>query len=154
MVDWQEFRTGVARTRRYILSHHEPCRWYRCYNVGLFGRRVRLCARCSGIYPGIIAGLLAYVVYTVPINMLYIIAIAPLPALIDWSLTTFTAHRGTNSVRTITGLLLGYGYGLGIGQVFINNNYQVIIIGIIYGAVAAALLFVFHSKSKVTAGSK
>ena len=59
MVDAEEFREGVAETRRYLLSHHEPEEFDRCYAPSVRGRRVHLCARCCGVYPGIAAGLLA-----------------------------------------------------------------------------------------------
>ncbi len=53
-----EVRAGLAETRRYLLSHHKPEEWNRCHAVGIPGRKrpLRLCARCSGIYPGIALG--------------------------------------------------------------------------------------------------
>jgi uncharacterized membrane protein len=141
MVDWSEFRAGLAETRGYLLAHHEPDEWDRCHQPTVLGRRVRLCARCSGVYPGIAAGLLTYVLGPPALASFAVVATLPLPALVDWTVTSFTSRRGYNVVRTATGLLLGYSYGLGLGSVFGDLNPRVILVGIGYAVVAAALLY-------------
>lgn len=145
MVEWTEFRAGVAETRRYLLSHHEPREWYRCYQPVVLGRRFRLCARCSGIYPGIAAGLLGYGFGPSFVTSIALVVLLPLPALVDWILTTFTPRRGYNAVRTATGLLLGYGYGLGLGLVLGDATIGVLLVGIGYAIVTFCLLVVYRS---------
>lgn len=140
MVDWAEFRDGLAETRRYLLSHHEPEDHYRTYVVGLFGRRVRLCARCTGIYPGILAGILAWAAGPGVLTSIALVYALPLPALAEWTATRVTPRRGTNAVRTATGLLLGYAYGLAAATLLLEGDWRVLGAAIGYGLAAAVLL--------------
>lgn len=139
-VDRTELKRGLSETRRYLLSHHDPTEWYRCYRIQVFGRTVRLCARCSGIYPGILVGLLASLGGLLPVPSLTVLAVLPAPALVDWILTTFTDRRGYNAVRTASGALLGYAYGSGLGMMFRGVLLPLVIIGACYGMVAVILL--------------
>jgi uncharacterized membrane protein len=141
MVDWAELRTGLVETRRYLLSHHEPEDYDRTYAVRVFGRRERLCARCTGVYPGILAGLLAGFLEPGPLASTALLLVVPLPALVDWTLTRFTPRAGHNLVRTATGLLLGYGYGLGLVALLLRGDLRVLAIGAGYGLLSAALLW-------------
>lgn len=145
MVDWTELRAGLHETRRYLLAHHEPSEWYRCYAPTVFGQRLHICARCVGIYPGIAAGLVAYAFGPVWLLDVAFVALLPLPALGDWVLTSFTDRRGYNPVRTITGGLLGYGYGLGLLLFFLGGDMRVLVIGIVYAVLAGVLLAVQQS---------
>lgn len=146
MVDWVELRGGLRETRRYLLAHHEPSEWYRCYAPTVFGRRLHVCARCAGIYPGIAAGLLAYTVGPAWLVDIALVALLPLPALVDWALTSFTERRGYNPVRTVTGGLLGYGYGLGLILFFLGGDMRVPVVGVAYAVLAGALLAVQQSR--------
>ncbi|MFC7116008.1 DUF2085 domain-containing protein [Natronoarchaeum sp. GCM10025703] len=137
-LDREELRKGLARTWPYLLSHHEPSERCRCYSPRLRGRRIRLCARCTGIYPGILAALSG--VGGSPTLALAIVIAFPLPALVDWTVTTFTGRRGYNAVRTATGLLLGYGYGVGLYRVVLAGDFRIVAVGISYAMVAGALL--------------
>ncbi|WP_254839724.1 DUF2085 domain-containing protein [Natronomonas marina] len=145
MIDRAEVREALAETRRYLLSHHEPHEFDRCYAPVLFGRRVRLCARCSGIYPGIAAGIVAHAVGPPAATGLALVALLPLPALVDWAATAFTDRRGHNPVRTATGAALGYGYGVGLGLLVGAGDFRVLAVGVAYGAAAAALLAVHRA---------
>lgn len=138
---WAEIRSGVAETRTYVLSHHHPAEYYRCYAPAVFGRRIHLCARCSGIYPGIVAGLAAYFFGPAELGSIVLVALLPLPALVDWALTTATDRRGYNVVRTITGALLGYGYGLGLAHVLLESSVRVLVVGLCYALLAALALY-------------
>jgi uncharacterized membrane protein len=139
-IDRTELAEGWAETRRYLLSHHEPTDWDRCYAPTIRGRRVRLCARCLGIYPGILVGLLVASLFRVPISHYALVALLPLPALLDWTVTTFTDRAGHNVVRTSTGVLLGVGYAVGLVHVVGNADLGVVAIGAIYACTAGALL--------------
>ena len=133
----RELRKGISETVPFLLAHHVPSQRDRCHRIVLFGRQIHLCSRCSGIYPGILAGLL------LPLHpiSLWLIAVLPAPALVDWAITSFRAYHGSNAVRTATGLLLGYGYGLGLTEVLVGRNLSVVALGVVYGIVAAALLY-------------
>lgn len=135
-VDWGEFKKGLSATGTYLLSHHEPSEWYRCYAISVGGRTIRLCARCSGIYPGIAIGLFASLGGTVGAVPIGLIAVLPAPALIDWAVTTFSDRGGYNLVRTVTGALLGVGYGLGLATLLSGRILPVVAIGLLYGLLA------------------
>jgi uncharacterized membrane protein len=145
-LDRSELARGWRETRQYLLSHHEPATWHRCYAPEIRGRRVRLCARCLGIYPGILVGLFAVLRIGLPISHYYLVALLPLPALVDWTVTTFTDRIGSNPVRTLTGFLLGIGYAIGLVRVVGNADPGVLVVGSVY-ALAAGLLLV-RAKSR------
>lgn len=140
-IDTSELRKGVAETRRYLLSHHLPSEYHRCYSPAIAGRRVHICARCLGIYPGIVAGFLAYFFLFRDYSPVLLVAILPLPALLDWSVTTFTGRDGSNIVRTATGVALGCGYGLGLSLLLVESKISVVAIGIGYALVSGYLLY-------------
>lgn len=140
-IDGGELRRGLAETRRFVLSHHLPAEFYRCYSPVVFGRRLHVCARCAGVYPGIVAGLLAYGTLFQGEDALLAVAFLPLPALVDWALTTYRDARGYNPVRTVTGALLGCGYGLGIGLVLFDFTAAVLPIGASYAIISAVLIY-------------
>lgn len=138
-MDATELRAALRATAPYLLSHHEPAAYDRCYAPAVRGRRVRLCARCLGIYPGVAAGLLAWLAGPPLPTAFALVAILPAAALLDWAVTTFTQRAGLNAVRTATGGLLGYAYGLGLARLA-GFDLRVLAVGVAYGVVAAALL--------------
>lgn len=140
-VDRSELREGLAKTMPFLLSHHHPAERHRCYSPSVFGRRIHLCARCAGIYPGIALSLWTSQ-FAFPSWLAYaLVAALPLPALVDWTITTFTPRRGYNSTRTATGLLLGFGYGIGLARVVLERDPYVLAVGTLYAATAAVLLY-------------
>lgn len=137
----EEVAEGAGETRKYLLSHHEPDQYDRCYAVPFRGRRVRLCARCAGIYPGIVAGALA-VAFGGLAGPLALLVVASFPAfaLADWARTAFGRSDGSNPVRTVTGLLLGFAYGVGLLAVLTAFDAALVGVAFAYGALAAGLL--------------
>lgn len=99
-----------------------------------------LCARCSGVYPGIIAGVALVGTGTAPTAWPWLVAAGPAPALVDWAVTTGTDRRGSNRVRTATGALLGTGYGVGVAWVLTGGPLWPFGVAAGYGGVAAVLL--------------
>ncbi|MFB6233063.1 MAG: DUF2085 domain-containing protein [Haloarculaceae archaeon] len=137
-----EFARAIAETRQYLLSHHEPHEYHRCYTIRTDSRTVRLCARCSGIYPGLGIGLLAYGHGAGAGIPLVLVALLPLCALADWTVTAFTGLNGYNSVRTLTGSLLGVAWGLGLARLVLSGDLVVVPVGLAYGSLAALLLWI------------
>jgi uncharacterized membrane protein len=140
MLDWAGIRIAISETRRHILSHHAPGDWDRCYAPTVFGRRIRVCARCLGIYPAVVIGAVVALVGPSSLSTLGAVAVLPLPALFDWAVTAFTDRRGHNPVRTLTGLLLGYGYGVGLVTLVVDGELGVLAIGVCYAALAGVAL--------------
>lgn len=143
---WREFRRGLAETRRYVLSHHEPRNWNRCFAVSVPWRNkehpVQVCARCAGIYPGIAVGILACAAGVIPHGAIPVLVGAlPVFALADWGRTAYTRRTGRNLVRATTGFLLGIGYGCGlVGLTYPSLRPTVVTVGILYAGVASVAL--------------
>lgn len=136
----RELRAGLAETRQYLLAHHEPHEYDRCYRVRVRGRDEHVCARCSGIYPGIALGIAAVLYGWFPGLQFGALVVLPAFTLVDWAVTAFGDVDGANPLRTATGLALGVGYGLGLGRVVWAGDLAVVAVGIGYAAVAGALL--------------
>lgn len=137
----RELRRGLAATLPYLLSHHTPAERHRCHRLSVGGRTLHLCARCSGIYPGIALGVGVFLLGVGRGAWLPVVAFGPLPALVDWAVTTVTERRGTNAVRTATGGLLGVAYGLALPWVLTTWRPALLAIAVGYGALAAAGLW-------------
>lgn len=135
---WRECKRGLAETKPYLLSHHEPHEYYRCHTVS---RRhdIHLCARCTGIYPAIVLGVVTAWVGVVP-SPLLVISLFGLPSLVDWLATSVGPYRGYNSVRTLTGGLLGFAYGVGLVELLFGQDLRVLAVGLGYGLLAGLLL--------------
>jgi len=96
----------------FLLAHHHPAEYDRCYRVG----RVRLCARCSGLYPALLLVLaleLAGGLETPRLEWVILYGL-PLPALYTWARRRLAAARDSNPVATVTGALLGIALGQGL----------------------------------------
>ncbi len=135
-----EFRKGLSRTLPHLLAHHGAAQFDRCYTVEFDGRTIRICARCLGIYPGILLGILAFMFGPPTSRSIVLVYVLPAPALIDWARTTNQPAAGSNSVRTGAGLMLGYGYALGV--CWLGWAFEPVVIGaaVVYGTWAAVLL--------------
>lgn len=69
-----------------------------------------------------------------------LVACGPAPALVDWAMTTLTPRRGANAVRTVSGALLGLGYGVAVPWFLTSRPLWLLAVAAGYGGVAAALL--------------
>lgn len=137
-----EFDAGIRAAAPFLLSHHAPEeRPSRCHAVVVRGRRLHLCARCSGVYPGIAAALFAAVGgVQAP---LVAVATLPAPALVEWITTQYGDRAGRNDVRTATGLALGLGYGFGLAGLATGHDRPgIVAIGLTYAALAGGLLWI------------
>lgn len=141
-----EFRRGLGRTSRYLLSHHTPREYHKCYHFRIRGRSVRLCARCLGVYSGILVGAVTSLSTGVNEDHAWIVVgVLPIFAIAHWSFINFTERRGNNLVRTATGLLLGFGYITGV-SLLLQGSEIPLVSGVLYGSAAAALLYLRQKK--------
>ena len=94
-----------------IMCHGMPAR-----SLELFGTTMPLCARCVGIYAGLLAGLLAF--KAIPLlrqRVMRVVAFAALTPLAIDGLTQLTGLReSTNPLRLATGAVAGIAFGLWI----------------------------------------
>ena len=140
-----EVKLAIQDSSKYFLSHHLEEENYRCYNLEfLFSRKIYLCARCLGIYNGILFGIGLFFWGILPDYFEYLaISVFPLFTILDWVITQFTSRRGKNTIRTFCGFLLGLAYGLGLSNLFSSfPNYFVILLGIVYASLAFILLLI------------
>ncbi len=94
----------------FWLSHHHPEEYNRTYVLG----GVRVCARCLGTYPVLLAVLVGLIAVRAPLAWRWDVPVVlglTLPALVDWAVGRFRPASGSNAVRTLTGVLLGVALG-------------------------------------------
>ncbi|WP_342374662.1 DUF2085 domain-containing protein [Myxococcus stipitatus] len=94
----------------FWLSHHHPDEYNRTYLLG----GVRVCARCLGTYPVLLASMVGLFAARAPLSWEWdvpVVLLLTLPALVDWAVGRFRPASGSNGVRTATGILLGLALG-------------------------------------------
>ena len=109
-------RTDPRLSFRFlILSHHSFARLSHTFRISIGTRNVYICARCTGITIGMIAGL-AYVNVIAEWFFQYpvLIFVFTMPAMIDWLVQVFKVSESTNSRRLMTGALVGQTYLVGL----------------------------------------
>ena len=67
---------------------------------------------------------------------LWLVACGSAPALLDWAVTALTERRGSNAVRTASGLLLGSAYGVAVPWFLTDRPPWLFAVGLCYGGVA------------------
>lgn len=135
-----EFRAALETSSGFILSHHTRENYNRCYTFKLLGKDLRLCARCCGIYPGLMVGfLLSSLIGTLSATL---ILLSGVPTLIEKYLTGVRENKGSNFVRTLTGLFLGIGFVNGFIKLASNPlNIKILSFGVFYGFSAILLIY-------------
>lgn len=94
----------------FWLSHHHEEEYNRTYVLG----GVRVCARCLGTYPVLLAVMVGLFKVRAPLSWEWDVPVVlglTLPALVDWAVGRFRPRGGSNAVRTLTGVLLGVALG-------------------------------------------
>lgn len=99
----------LKEIRNYILSHHEPKDYNRCFFITLHEKRTYICSRCAGWYTSfLLFWILSFLRVEFFLNYSFIILyFFPMPAIIDWSLHRFKIYEGTNLTRIFSGFLIG-----------------------------------------------
>ena len=75
------------------------------------GHQMAVCSRCSGVYLGLLVGVVIYPLWrpldeTEPIARIWLF-LSLIPITIDWSLTVLGIWENTHVTRLVTGLILG-----------------------------------------------
>lgn len=89
-----------------FICHQMPER-----SLHIDGHPMAVCSRCSGVYFGLLAGVLVYPLWrqideVVPIPRFWLF-LSLIPVAIDWSLTAFGVWENTHFSRFLTGSILG-----------------------------------------------
>lgn len=137
-----ELKKGILETSKYILSHHKKEDYHKCYLFKIKNRRIAVCARCLGVYVGIIMGAILFSSQIFNKNLYYLsIGIFPMFALVDWSVSTFTKYKSNNFFRMSSGFFLGIAYIFGLILLLRTPlDYFIIAIGLFYLITALLLL--------------
>jgi uncharacterized membrane protein len=103
----------------FLLAHHRPEEYDRCYAVG----GVHLCARCAGLYPALLVMLALQLGGHLPAVRAEwaILFLLPLPAVGSWARRRLTGAAGSNPVATVTGVLLGIALGRGLYHYLLDH---------------------------------
>jgi uncharacterized membrane protein len=98
----------------FLLSHHRPEKLHRTIHICIKGKHLYLCARCTGIWTGMISIFLASLFgLDLPVWLyILLLAILPAPAMVDWTTQSCKIRESKNLIRVGTGFLLGIGWGL------------------------------------------
>lgn len=94
----------------FWLSHHHQDELHRTYALG----KVRVCARCLGLYPVLLAAIAAQFAAGAPLESRHDGPLAVgllVPGLLDWAYGRFRPGAFSNPWRTATGVLLGVALG-------------------------------------------
>lgn len=130
--------SSLSRKRRLLhalhllISHHEPPYMNRTWRISFRGRSLHICARCSALLVGIVTGLFIHLyILLIPMNPITFFGafLLSLPAVIDWSTQTLEIRESRNSIRTLTGFLLGYAVGLVLAS---HNIIYYILVAVLY----------------------
>jgi uncharacterized membrane protein len=101
----------------YIIAHHFPDRYGRTLKLRIGTRSYHFCARCTGqaigflavVVPLLVDPRLLNVASTLPVALL--LAFCPSVALVDWLSQTARQRESSNSLRIVSGTLLGFAFG-------------------------------------------
>lgn len=106
-----------------VLCHGIPTR---C--LQFFDTPMPICARCTGIYVGLLAGLIAFVVLpAIQERMLRVaLYVAALPMAIDGITQAMTLRESTNGLRVATGFAAAIVFGIWILEAVENRESPVV----------------------------
>jgi uncharacterized membrane protein len=101
---------------RYICHQHPD----RCFSVN--GKPMKLCARCTGFYPGLVIGtfmsVLIPILYSLSSLAIFILTCILLAPMAVDGISQYIGRRESNNIlRFITGILAGAGTGMLLGWV-------------------------------------
>lgn len=132
----------------FWLSHHHEEEYNRTYVLG----GVRVCARCLGTYPVLLAvmgGLFAVRAPTAWAWDVPVVLALTVPALLDWAVGRFRPAGGSNAVRTLTGVLLGLALGRSL-YVHVQKPLPAVLLAqaVLVTAVALPVILVTYGKPR------
>src|SRR4051794_20625189 len=132
----------------FWLAHHHPDEYARTVLIG----PIRVCSRCLATYPTLILAIVAqfklHAPQSSPLDLPLGVALL-LPALIDWTWGRFRPHSGSNSLRLLTGFLLGLALGRSL-YIHLRHPFPAILVAQLLVSCAVAgpvLLWTYRRKN-------
>ena len=133
----------VKGIRKYLLSHHLPQDYDRCFLIKVGNKSYRICARCIGWY---LSFLIFWLLLLFNIDFLLnykiiILYFFPIPAIFDWSLHKLRNLKGTNILRVLSGILIGLTFAMLLYS-FVTNPFDIHfwLVSIIYVTIVVIVL--------------
>lgn len=114
-------KDDVRESVHMMLSHHPPSLFGHCLRLTFRGKSIYFCARCSGIYGGLLLGIpilflldaLTPGVLLQPTWTWFLIALAMgFATTTDWVTQRLTPRKTTVRIRAVTGFLSGFGLAI------------------------------------------
>jgi uncharacterized membrane protein len=135
-----EMLLGLKITLKYILSHHEEDKLYKCNKIC----NIHLCSRCLGIYTGFLVTSIIILNFKInPNKLVLLILFLPSFTLLDWFLTGFKYIKSSNLKRNISGFLLGISVILAVNRIYILKEIDFFLIIIFIGYSLLSILLIF-----------
>ena len=113
-----------GRLWQVLVSHHGPEEAHHCYRLPLPGQPRLVCARCLGLYPTLLLMVIfESTVFRFESEYRWLLSFGLVaPAVIDWARGMLFRVRGSNAVRSLTGVLGGAGMGLAFSDYFRDSS--------------------------------
>ena len=115
---------GSSSLCAWAIAHGASTRWrllFRmlCHGIEqrcltMFGVPMPICARCTGIYVGLFAGIIGFLIFPIVEErmMRTMMALAALPMAIDGLTQAVGLRESTNSLRFVTGFVAAFAFGM------------------------------------------
>ena len=127
----------------FALSHHYEGRISRTFSIRFRGWEQQFCTRCTAQWASFCSfGCVLWFYSFDPGNLLWaaILAMLPLPAMVDWLTQSWELRDSTTVNRVVTGSALGAGYALELLAI-INLDFAKALLGLgVYVGYMLALL--------------
>lgn len=115
---------GASSLCAWAIAHGASTRWrllFRmlCHGIEqrcltMFGAPMPICARCTGIYIGLFAGIIAFLIFPMIEErvMRTTMYLAALPMAIDGLTQALGLRESTNPLRLVTGFVAAFAFGM------------------------------------------
>lgn len=115
---------GAASVCSWAIAHGASMRWRQGFRIlchglerrclTIFGAPMPICARCTAIYIGLFAGVVAFFLLPLIEEPLMRMAmyVAAMPMLVDGVMQAMRLRESTNPLRLATGFLAAFAFGM------------------------------------------
>lgn len=138
----------IKQSVHIMLSHHPPSLYSHCLRLSLFGHSLYLCARCSGIYGGLLIGIVF--LFLMPIVLIppwfwFLLAVGlGMATVTDWVTQRLTYRKTTNDVRAVSGFISGTGLSI----IFHLGNFFYMIFALVMMSLTIAGVSIVENRRK------
>lgn len=138
----------IKESVHIMLSHHPPSLYGHCLRVSVFGHSLYLCARCAGIYGGLLIGIAFLFLTSVPLTppwFWFLLAVGfGMATVTDWVTQRLTYRKTTNHVRAISGFISG----IGLSIIFMLANFFYMLFALVIMSITIAGVSVIEKRKK------